>query len=96
MIEYQEERVRMPGKGEMLGVIESMMGTNKVKVLCQDGKIRLCRIPGKMRKRRWMHEENVIILKPWSIQGEKFADVLYVYTPTQAGWLRRNGILKIG
>jgi translation initiation factor 1A len=88
-------RIRKPRQGEILGIIEALMGANKLQVRCQDNKIRLCRIPGKMRKRVWMHEGDVVLIKPWDIQGEKNADIVVKYNPTQASWLRRKGFLNI-
>ena len=88
-------RVRKPHAGEVLGIIESLMGANKLKVRCQDDRIRLCRIPGKLRKRVWMREGDVVLVKPWDIQGDKNADILVRYNPTQVSWLRRKGFLKI-
>lgn len=88
-------RVRMPRGKEILGVIEAMLGTNKLQVRCQDGKIRICRIPGKMRKRIWMRENDAVIVEPWSIQGEKRGDIIWRYSPTEASWLRRKGVLKL-
>jgi len=88
-------RVRMPRGNEVLGVIESMLGTNRLQVRCQDNKIRICRIPGKLRKRVWMRERDAVIVEPWSIQGDKSGDVIWRYSPTEAGWLRRKGILKL-
>jgi translation initiation factor 1A len=88
-------RIKSPGRGEVLGIIESMLGSNRMMVRCQDNKMRICRIPGKMRKRIWMREGDAVIVKPWDIQGDKSGDVVFKYTPTQAGWLKKRGILKI-
>ncbi|MBI4163008.1 MAG: translation initiation factor eIF-1A [Candidatus Aenigmarchaeota archaeon] len=90
-----EIRLKKPGQGETLAIVESMLGTNKLRIMCQDGKARIGRIPGKLRKRVWMREGDVVIIKPWDIQGEKFADIRYRYNPTEASLLRRKGILKI-
>ncbi len=88
-------RIRKPRSGEVLGIIEAMMGANKLMVRCQDEKMRLCRIPGKLRKRVWMHEGDYVLIRPWDIQGEKNADILVKYNPTQASWLRRKGFLTL-
>jgi len=90
-----EFRVRKPRGDELLGIVDSLLGTNKLRVICQDEKIRLCRIPGKMRKRVWIREGNVVLVKPWDIQGDTRADILMRYTETQANWLRRKGILNV-
>ena len=89
------QRVRIPKSGETLGVVESLLGASKLKVRCQDDKVRICRIPGKMRKRIWMREGDVIIVKPWEIQGNEKGDVIWKYRPSEAGWLRKRGILKV-
>ncbi len=88
-------RVRTPHGREMLGVVEAMLGVNKLRVRCQDNKIRLCRIPGRLRKRVWMREGDIVLIEPWSIQGDTNADIVMKYTHTQASWLRRKGILKL-
>lgn len=91
----EELRVRVPRKNEILGRVESMLGANKLRIFCQDNKIRICRIPGKMRKRVWMRENDVVLVEPWTIQGDKNGDVIWKYSPTEASWLKRKGILKL-
>ena len=90
-----EIRVRMPRKGEILGVVEAMLGANKLKVRCEDGLVRICRIPGKLRKRVWVKERDIVLIKPWSIQGDKSADIAWRYTATESGWLKRRGIITM-
>ncbi len=88
-------RVRLPQKGanEILGTVESLLGANKLRVRCMDGVVRLTRIPGKMKKRIWIREGDVIIIVPWSFQNEK-ADIIWKYSPPQVNWLERKGFLK--
>lgn len=88
-------RVRTPRQGELLGVIEAMLGTNKLRVRCQDDKIRVCRIPGKLRKLVWMREGDIVLVKPWDIPGNVSADIITRYTQTQVSWLKRKNILKM-
>ncbi len=88
-------RVRMPHSGEVLGVVEAMLGSNRLQVRCSDNKIRMCRIPGKLRKRVWIREGDAVVVEPWSIQGDKSGNIKWRYSPTEAGWLRRKGILKL-
>ena len=89
-------RVRIPQKSanEILGTVESLLGANKLRVRCMDGVVRLTRIPGKIKKRMWIREGDVIIIVPWSFQNEK-ADIIWKYTSPQANWLERKGFLKI-
>lgn len=88
-------RVRTPRAGEVLGIVESMLGANKLRVRCQDDKIRICRIPGRLRKRVWMREGDVVLVEIWKLQGDKFGDAIWKYTPTQVIWLKKRNILKI-
>jgi translation initiation factor 1A len=89
-------RVRIPQKSanEILGTVESLLGSNKLRTRCMDGVVRLTRIPGKMKKRIWIREGDVIIVVPWSFQNEK-ADIIWKYSPPQVNWLERKGFLKI-
>lgn len=88
-------RIRLPqkSKNEILGRVESILGANKLRVRCMDGVVRLTRIPGKMKKRIWIREGDVIIIVPWSFQNEK-ADVVWKYSSPQVNWLERKGFLK--
>lgn len=86
-------RVRIPKGKEMLGIVDSMLGANRVSVRCLDGKTRLGRIPGKMKKRIWIRKGDVVIIVPWDFQDSK-SDVIWRYTSPQVDWLERRGYLK--
>jgi len=86
------ERLRMPRNDEVLGVVEQMFGFDRLRVRCKDGYVRTCRIRGKIRKRLWVRENDVVIVRPWMVQSEEKADVIYRYTRTQVEWLRRKGL----
>ena len=85
-------RVRLPykPKGEMFGVAESFQGGSRLQVICEDGVRRMGRIPGKLRRRMWVRENDLLIVVPWSFQDSK-ADVKFRYTPTQTANLKRRG-----
>lgn len=89
------KRVRTPKKGEIPGVVEQIMGHGKLKVRCADGNMRMTRIPGKMKKRIWIREGDVILVKPWDFQSDEKADVIWRYTKTESNWLERKGYLKM-
>ncbi|HVP25085.1 MAG TPA: translation initiation factor eIF-1A [Methanomicrobiales archaeon] len=84
-------RVRLPKKWnrEMFASAELMMGANHIRVRCYDGVTRMGRIKGKIKKRVWIREGDILIVTPWSFQDEK-CDILYRYLPPQVEWLRRN------
>ena len=85
-------RVRRPwvNKGEMYAVADQLLGASRIKVMCEDGKSRMGRIPGKLKKRMWIREGDLLIVKPWDFQDEK-SDILYRYTKTQSSYLKRRG-----
>jgi len=87
-------RVKMPNTkvNEMFAIAENILGGRRVTVLCADGETRMARIPGKMRRRQWVREGDLIIVWPWDFQDSK-ADVKHRYTKTQALYLSRKGAL---
>ncbi|WP_407461583.1 translation initiation factor eIF-1A [Methanobrevibacter sp.] len=93
--QQEYRRVRTPKKGEIPGVVEQIMGHGKIKVRCADGNIRMTRIPGKMKKRIWIREGDVVLVKPWDFQSDQKADVIWRYTRTESNWLERKGYLTM-
>lgn len=87
-------RVRLPRKknGEMFGIADQLMGASRIKVMCADGQSRMGRIPGKIKKRMWIREGDLVIVQPWEFQDEK-ANILYRYTRTQATYLSRKKMI---
>ena len=92
--EQQEElRVRLPKGKEMFAVVEQRLGYNKMYVRCQDGRIRIGRVPGKYARRLWIREGDLVLVEPWPVQGDKKCDIVYRYTAAQKDWLIANKIL---
>lgn len=87
-------RVRLPRGQEVIGIIESRLGGNKMRVNCTDGKERICRVPGRLRRRLWLRPNDVVIVEPWELDNNK-GDVLFKYRPVQISWLRKKGHLKM-
>lgn len=90
--EEQFERLRVPRRDEVFGTVEQMVGFDRLRVRCKDGHTRICRIPGKIRKRLWIRVNDVVIVRPWAVQGEEKGDITYRYTRTQVDWLMRKGL----
>lgn len=87
-------RVKMPNTkvNEMFAIADQILGGRRVNVVCADGNTRMARIPGKMRRRQYVREGDLIIVWPWDFQDSK-ADVKHRYNKTQALYLSRKGIL---
>lgn len=94
-VEETFTRVRLPRKEdlEQFGIVIQLMGSDQVKALCEDGTERQLRIPGKLKKRVWLRENDIIILKLWDFQPSK-GDVIWRYLGHQVEWLKRNHKLK--
>lgn len=92
----QEEirRIRLPRRDEleMFGVVTQLHGSNQIRVMCEDNVERVCRIPGKMKKRVWMRQNDVVIVRLWDFQKSK-ADIVWRFTEIQVDHLRRKGYL---
>ena len=91
--EEEFQRVRTPKDNELIGVIDSRLGHGRLSVICSDKKIRVCRVPGKYRRKIWLREGDVVIVVPWQFEGDKKGDVIYKYRKAAIEWLRKNGYL---
>jgi len=85
----------LPGGSDVLGIATKLLGFDRLMVKCQDGHERLCRIRGKMKRRVWIREGDVVLVSPWDFQSDKRGDIIWRYTRGQADWLRRKGYLNI-
>lgn len=85
----------LPAANDVLGIAVKLLGFDRVLVKCQDGHERLCRIRGKMKRRVWIREGDVVLASPWDFQSDKRADLIWRYTRSQAELLRRKGYLTI-
>lgn len=94
MGEEEKIRIRTPKKGEIVGKVVAMLGANRIQVDCEDGKERICRIPGKMKKRVWTRVDDVVLIKPWKYQSDSRGDLVWRYTKNQARALKKKGYLK--
>ena len=92
----QEEisRIRLPRGNQTLGILEQRLGGSRVRVRCLDGKTRICRIPGRLKRKLWVRENDIIIIEPWEFSGDEKGDIIYKYTPTQIVLLKNKGYLK--
>ena len=87
-------RVPLPNRkvNEMFAIADQILGGRRVRAVCEDGDSRLARIPGKMRRRQWVREGDLIVVQPWDFQDEK-ANVVMRYTKAQSLYLSRKGVL---
>jgi translation initiation factor 1A len=88
--EERRRNLRMPDDDEVFAEVTDMLGANRVKVRCADGEERTARIPGRMQKRIWIREGDIVLVEPWDWQDEK-ADIAWRYEKSEADQLREEG-----
>ena len=89
------QRMILPSENDVLGIAIKMLGSERILVKCQDGKERLCRIRGKLKRRVWVREGDVVLVSPWDFQSDTRGDIFWRYRKNQIEWLRNHGYLKM-
>jgi len=95
--EFEQELIRrtpLPRGRQVLGICEQRVGGSRMKVRCMDGKPRICRIPGRLKRRLWVREGDILLIEPWELGGDEKGDVIFKYRPIQVSVLKRKGLLK--
>jgi translation initiation factor 1A len=89
------DQMILPSKNDVLGVAVKMLGADRIMVNCQDGKQRLCRIRGKLKRRVWIRENDVVLVSPWDFQSDERGDIFWRYRQNQVTWLRDRNYLTL-
>ncbi len=88
-------RVRIPQGKEILGIVQQRLGGSRMRIHCLDGKERICRIPGRLRRELWVRENDVVLVEPWELGGDDKGDVVYKYKgKAEVDFLKKKGFLK--
>ena len=88
------ERVRLPRNNEVLGILQSRLGASRCDVRCMDGKTRNCRIPGRLKRKLWVREGDVVLVEPWEFGGDEKGDIIFKYRPNQVSFLQKKGLMS--
>jgi translation initiation factor 1A len=96
----QITRVKMPYRknGEMFARVTDIYGQERMGVYCEDGKHRLGRIRGKIKKRVWIRKGDLVIVNPWDfeteVEGQKGkCEISWRYLKHEISWLNRRDII---
>lgn len=95
--QQQEEEIRrtpVPRGNQVLGICDQRVGGSRMRVRCMDGKTRICRIPGRLKRKLWVRENDILLIEPWELGGDDKGDVVFKYRPMQVEMLKRKGMLK--
>jgi len=93
-----EEEIKdlvLPVANDVLCISIKLLGFDRVLVKCQNGHERLCRIRGKMKRRVWIRQGDIVLVSPWDFQSDKRGDIIWRYRRNQVDWLRKKGYLTI-
>ncbi|EJD07131.1 nucleic acid-binding protein [Fomitiporia mediterranea MF3/22] len=78
--------------GQEYAQVTKMLGNGRLEAQCFDGEKRLAHIRGKMRKKVWINQGDIILLSLREFQDNK-ADVIVKYTADEARSLKAYGEL---
>ncbi|CAA9998923.1 unnamed protein product [Nesidiocoris tenuis] len=76
--------------GQEYAQVTKMLGNGRLEAMCFDGVKRLCHIRGKLRKKVWINQGDIILIGLRDYQDTK-ADVIQKYTPDEARNLKTYG-----
>ncbi|GAA5817426.1 TIF11 [Mucor flavus] len=79
-------------EGQEYAQVLKMLGNGRVEAQCFDGVKRLALIRGKLRKKVWINQGDIVLLSLRDFQDEK-ADVIQRYNPDEARQLKSYGEL---
>ncbi|POY75902.1 hypothetical protein BMF94_0985 [Rhodotorula taiwanensis] len=79
-------------EGQEYAQVLKMLGNGRVEAMCFDGEKRLGHIRGKMRKKVWINQGDIILLSLRDFQDGK-ADVIQKYSSDEARKLKQYGEL---
>ena len=81
----------LPQSGQVVGVVIKSLGATKFDVFCSDKKVRRCAIPGRLKRRFWIKENDLVLVTPWPVQGDEKGDVVWRYSIMDRDLLKKKG-----
>jgi translation initiation factor 1A len=90
--EQKEKELIIKEEGQEYATVVKMSGDGRLEGKCFDGTTRVCIIRGKMKKKVWVAQGDIILVGLRDYQDSK-ADVIHKYSPTDARKLKAMGEL---
>ncbi len=84
----------VPRDKEVLGRVTKISGASRFVVMCTDNKERTCSIPGRYRRRFWIKVNDVVLVKPWAVQGDEKGDIIWRYSLMDIGRLKDRKLIN--
>lgn len=82
-----------PEEGTVLCVVRRIVGAGFLEVFCTDDETYMARIPGKMRRKVWIKERDVVLFLPWGTRDKK-GEVVYRYERDEVRRLIDMGLIS--
>ncbi len=83
------KEIRLPEEGQLFGRVLKMLGGEHVLIKCDDNITRRGRIRGKLKRRVWIRDNDIVIIAPWDFKSER-GDIVWRFTLPQVEWLKAN------
>ena len=86
-----------PDEEQKYAIVQDMMGNGRVRVLCEDSKVRMGRIRGSMRKyghKTLIERGDMVIVAMRDFEEDK-VDIVHKYTYDEGTYLLREGALPM-
>jgi len=83
----------LPGDDTVVCGVVRHLGGDYLLAKCSDGVDRKVRIPGKLRKRVWINEGDIILVGLWDFSPDK-GEVVYKYGRNEINKLIEKGFLS--
>ena len=93
-LETEVSRVKLPRDNQSFGIVDQRLGASRMRVRCLDERTRICRIPGRLKRKLWVREGDLVLVEPWELGGNEKGDIIFKYRPSQIEWLKKKGYLK--
>ncbi len=86
------QELKIPESTEIIGLVTKAVGASNFKVRCTDNFERTCSIPGRLRRRFWIKENDLVLVKPWVVQGNERGDIVWRYSISDKEKFRNMGV----
>ncbi|ORX66749.1 nucleic acid-binding protein, partial [Linderina pennispora] len=90
--EHEKRELVFREEGQEYAQVVKMLGSGRVEALGFDGTKRLAHIRGKMRKKVWINQGDIVLISLRDFQDDK-ADVIMKYSADEARALKQYGEL---
>lgn len=78
---------------QVYGKVEKLLGDMRCSVVCGDGRTRVCKIRGKMKRRVWINAGDIVLVCLREFQDGK-GDLIHKYNSAEAALLKEQHVFN--